>query len=395
MTLVMFGAVLADRPALSLRNLALAALLVLAREPETLLGSSFQMSFGAVAALVATAPLLTRAVEHSVQRPDLPRRRQGPACVDRARRDDVRRRPRDGSVQHLPFPDGQSARPARQRARLPARRRRGDACCPARRPGLPLRPRPPRLGDDGHRRQLRAGHLGLGERAQRRDGRRAGFRPRRAGRARPRPPSSDLADDAAPAPRPCGRPSGARLGDAASPSGSLRRWRGLRRGGARHRRPLGPSRARSGLRGRAMAAGGRRRPSGEQPDPSGWDPLRSRRLRRDRGGRTTHRARARPARFRGGLPAGGGRDLKAVRTGELQAAAPLRPRIPREQRRRRHPALDGTGPDDRDEPPSAGSAPMAAARAEPAASAAPDPDGRARDGSAERADHRASRRPSP
>ncbi|HEX2556606.1 MAG TPA: ComEC/Rec2 family competence protein [Microvirga sp.] len=53
MTLVMLGAILADRPALSLRNLAVAALIVLAREPETLLGPSFQMSFGAVAALIA------------------------------------------------------------------------------------------------------------------------------------------------------------------------------------------------------------------------------------------------------------------------------------------------------------------------------------------------------
>jgi competence protein ComEC len=58
MTLVMFGAVLVDRPALSLRNLSLAALIVLAREPETLLGPSFQMSFGAVAALVALAAWL-------------------------------------------------------------------------------------------------------------------------------------------------------------------------------------------------------------------------------------------------------------------------------------------------------------------------------------------------
>lgn len=53
MTLVMLGAILADRPALSMRNLALAAILVLLREPETLLGPSFQMSFGAVAALIA------------------------------------------------------------------------------------------------------------------------------------------------------------------------------------------------------------------------------------------------------------------------------------------------------------------------------------------------------
>jgi competence protein ComEC len=58
MTLVMFGAVLVDRPALSIRNCAIAALVVLAREPETLLGPSFQMSFGAVVALIAVAPLL-------------------------------------------------------------------------------------------------------------------------------------------------------------------------------------------------------------------------------------------------------------------------------------------------------------------------------------------------
>src|SRR5215213_4655849 len=58
MTLVMLGAILADRPAISIRNLSLAALIVLAREPESLLGPSFQMSFGAVAALTALAPLL-------------------------------------------------------------------------------------------------------------------------------------------------------------------------------------------------------------------------------------------------------------------------------------------------------------------------------------------------
>ena len=55
MTLVMLGAVLVDRPALSMRNLALSALIVLAREPEALLGPSFQMSYAAVAALIAAA----------------------------------------------------------------------------------------------------------------------------------------------------------------------------------------------------------------------------------------------------------------------------------------------------------------------------------------------------
>jgi len=58
MTLVMFGAVLADRPALSMRNLSIAAIIVLAREPEALLGPSFQMSFGAVAAMMTLVPLM-------------------------------------------------------------------------------------------------------------------------------------------------------------------------------------------------------------------------------------------------------------------------------------------------------------------------------------------------
>ena len=60
MTLVMFGAVLVDRPALSIRNLSIAALIVLAREPEALLGPSFQMSFGAVTAMMALVPLMQR-----------------------------------------------------------------------------------------------------------------------------------------------------------------------------------------------------------------------------------------------------------------------------------------------------------------------------------------------
>ncbi|WP_342362387.1 ComEC/Rec2 family competence protein [Terrarubrum flagellatum] len=55
MILVMLGAVLADRPALAMRNLAVSALITLAREPETLTGPSFQMSYAAVAGLVALA----------------------------------------------------------------------------------------------------------------------------------------------------------------------------------------------------------------------------------------------------------------------------------------------------------------------------------------------------
>ncbi len=53
MTFIMLAAVLVDRPSLSMRNLAFASFFVIAFEPEALLGASFQLSFAAVAALVA------------------------------------------------------------------------------------------------------------------------------------------------------------------------------------------------------------------------------------------------------------------------------------------------------------------------------------------------------
>jgi competence protein ComEC len=53
MAAVLFVAMLADRQALSMRNLAVAALIVLAREPESVTEPGFQMSFAAVAALMA------------------------------------------------------------------------------------------------------------------------------------------------------------------------------------------------------------------------------------------------------------------------------------------------------------------------------------------------------
>ncbi len=76
MTLVMLGAVVVDRPALAMRNLAISALIVLAREPEALLGPSFQMSYAAVAGLITGArlwrewraqhPKPTRALHHTL-----------------------------------------------------------------------------------------------------------------------------------------------------------------------------------------------------------------------------------------------------------------------------------------------------------------------------------------
>ena len=53
MTLIVLGAVVLDRRALTMRNLAFAVLAVVAIEPEAILGVSFQLSFAAVAALVA------------------------------------------------------------------------------------------------------------------------------------------------------------------------------------------------------------------------------------------------------------------------------------------------------------------------------------------------------
>ena len=53
MTLIVLGAVVLDRRALTMRNLALAILAVVAIQPEAAMGVSFQLSFAAVAALVA------------------------------------------------------------------------------------------------------------------------------------------------------------------------------------------------------------------------------------------------------------------------------------------------------------------------------------------------------
>ncbi|HEY4343294.1 MAG TPA: ComEC/Rec2 family competence protein [Parvibaculum sp.] len=62
MIALMFVAILLDRPALSMRNVALAAILVLLWQPESLLSASFHMSFAAVVALIAfyESPLIQR-----------------------------------------------------------------------------------------------------------------------------------------------------------------------------------------------------------------------------------------------------------------------------------------------------------------------------------------------
>ncbi len=60
MVAVMFGAVLLDRRALTLRSVAIAATIVLVTMPEALVGPGFQMSFAATTALVASFGTLRR-----------------------------------------------------------------------------------------------------------------------------------------------------------------------------------------------------------------------------------------------------------------------------------------------------------------------------------------------
>ena len=55
MTLIVLAAVIADRRAFTMRNLAYAAFAVIIFEPEAILGASFQLSFAAVSALVAVS----------------------------------------------------------------------------------------------------------------------------------------------------------------------------------------------------------------------------------------------------------------------------------------------------------------------------------------------------
>ncbi len=59
---VAFGAILADRRALSLRALAIAAIVVIVLTPEAVIQPGFQMSFSATAALLALAETLTPAI---------------------------------------------------------------------------------------------------------------------------------------------------------------------------------------------------------------------------------------------------------------------------------------------------------------------------------------------
>ena len=76
MTLIMLGAVLFDRQVFSMRNLAFAVLAVVIFEPEALVGASFQLSFAAVAALIAVWETRLSVFDEMRRRPEMPTRAQ-------------------------------------------------------------------------------------------------------------------------------------------------------------------------------------------------------------------------------------------------------------------------------------------------------------------------------
>lgn len=69
MTLVVFLAIILDRAALTMRNLAIAAWAVILLEPDAILGASFQLSFAAVAALVAVYEAGQRRMARQIEWP--------------------------------------------------------------------------------------------------------------------------------------------------------------------------------------------------------------------------------------------------------------------------------------------------------------------------------------
>ena len=77
MTLIVLSAVIMDRRALTMRNLGFAVLAVVAISPEAILGVSFQLSFAAVAALVAVMESRMAALDRDPD-PFLPKRGEVP-----------------------------------------------------------------------------------------------------------------------------------------------------------------------------------------------------------------------------------------------------------------------------------------------------------------------------
>ena len=155
MTAIVLIGVMADRPALTLRTLAIAAFGVLLLAPQSVVHPSFQMSFAATLALIAAyergLPWMTAGADTSTGRPrravGRPRDRRAHSCV-------VGCRTGDNALRSLPFPSARALWRDRQSARHADRVGLGDADGPARPDRHPVRLRRPVLAADGRRHRL-------------------------------------------------------------------------------------------------------------------------------------------------------------------------------------------------------------------------------------------------
>ncbi len=140
MTAIVLVGVMADRPALTLRTIAIAAIAVLLIAPEALVHPSFQMSFAATLALIAGyqhgLPWFRRAADSSLgARVALFGGREIAGLILASHP----RRPRHDALRRISFPPRRAVWRAFQSPRHAHRFRLGDAGGPARRACSPLR----------------------------------------------------------------------------------------------------------------------------------------------------------------------------------------------------------------------------------------------------------------
>ena len=80
----LFLAILLDRPALALRNVAVSALIILLLFPESLLDVGFQMSFAATAALISAYAVIAMRARHGSAGPDIRLSGSAPPSIRRS-----------------------------------------------------------------------------------------------------------------------------------------------------------------------------------------------------------------------------------------------------------------------------------------------------------------------
>ena len=191
MAVVVFAAILLDRPAISMRNLAIAAFVVLGLEPENITEPGFQMSFAAVAALIAGWEFWS---ERSRRRltdddgtpgimADTFLRSSSHGC----RRHHADRRLGDGAFRGLPFRTGCHLFTSWQPPCRAARLRNHHAVWSAQPRGTAVRTRDPTARCYGQRHRVAAPGFRLGCGPTRRRSARAADGPRKSSLGRFRP----------------------------------------------------------------------------------------------------------------------------------------------------------------------------------------------------------------